>query len=570
MHRLKAGLFLWFALLMTSCASMAAQVSGSAGSLSGTIKDQNGAVVEGGTVVIKGLDTRVTESAYTDHEGQYLFKSLPAGLYRVSASFEGFRTAVRNDVSVSEKRIAVVDFVLIARPEAIRVVVTAPAMTRPLIVETDPRAPRQPIPAEDGADYLKSIPGFSIIRKGGTDGDPALRGMVGSRLNFLLDGQQILGGCGGRMDPPTAYVFPDVYQRITVIKGPETVLYGPGASAGTVLFERERRRAQQAEIALDSAGTVGSYGRHDEMVDARAAIPNGYLQGIATRSHSDDYMDGDGTVVHSFYTKWSGNAELGWTPVPETYLAISLLKSNGRAAYADRTMDGAKFARNTLSLRFDKRHVSSLVDQLEVQVFYNYIDHVMDNYSLRIPGTTLSAMNPDRQTTGGRTAATLSVSKTTQLVVGFDSQRNVHRKRSVMGSASVQQAASALLSAPRVEDMRFNQIGVFGEVTHLHGLRSRLIGGFRNDWYKATDSRMCVNAMMCPAASKKRYEGRNRPQNSSKRIRKIRTGHPAGEHILYRDWPCGAIAGLLGKAIPESSDTQERFLEHETGKNNPA
>jgi outer membrane receptor protein involved in Fe transport len=53
------------------------------------------------------------------------------------------------------------------------VVVTAPAMEQPLVVTTDPRKPRQPIPAQDGAEYLKTIPGFSVIRKGGTDGRTA-------------------------------------------------------------------------------------------------------------------------------------------------------------------------------------------------------------------------------------------------------------------------------------------------------------------------------------------------------------------------------------------------------------
>ncbi len=72
------------------------------------------------------------------------------------------------------------------------VVVTAPQSTEPLTVTTDPKKPRQPVPAHDGADYLKTIPGFSVIRKGGTDGDPVFRGMAGSRLNILLDGEQIL------------------------------------------------------------------------------------------------------------------------------------------------------------------------------------------------------------------------------------------------------------------------------------------------------------------------------------------------------------------------------------------
>lgn len=46
------------------------------------------------------------------------------------------------------------------------VVVTAPQMSSPLTIVTDPKAPRQPVPAQDGADYLKTIPGFSVVRKG--------------------------------------------------------------------------------------------------------------------------------------------------------------------------------------------------------------------------------------------------------------------------------------------------------------------------------------------------------------------------------------------------------------------
>lgn len=87
------------------------------------------------------------------------------------------------------------------------VVVSAPRMKAPLVLEMDAKAPRQPLPAHDGADYLKAVPGFSIIRKGGTDGDPVFRGMAASRINLQLDGEQIVGGCSMRMDPPTAYVF---------------------------------------------------------------------------------------------------------------------------------------------------------------------------------------------------------------------------------------------------------------------------------------------------------------------------------------------------------------------------
>src|SRR5574340_560220 len=179
------------------------------------------------------------------------------------------------------------------------VVVTAPAMEQPLVIDTDPRAPRQPVPAHDGADYLKTIPGFSVIRKGGTDGDPVLRGMAGSRLNILLDGEQILGGCGGRMDPPTAYVFPESYDKITVLKGPQTVLYGPGNSAGTVLFERTIKRFDQPGWKFNGSLAAGSFGRNDQLAAIRARTPDYYVQDTAARPNANDYKDGDARKVHT-------------------------------------------------------------------------------------------------------------------------------------------------------------------------------------------------------------------------------------------------------------------------------
>ena len=50
------------------------------------------------------------------------------------------------------------------------IVVTALAPTGALTVETDPKQPRQPVPASDGTDYLKTIPGFAVLRNGGTNG----------------------------------------------------------------------------------------------------------------------------------------------------------------------------------------------------------------------------------------------------------------------------------------------------------------------------------------------------------------------------------------------------------------
>ncbi len=472
-----------------------------AGRVAGVLTDQSGAVVPGATITIRALDSDLERSTRSDATGRYGFDSLPGGRYRVSATSPGFDDAVRDAVLVRAGQEATVHLVLsVPRQESV-VVVTAAPMRTPLVVETDPRAPVQPVPAHDGADYLKSIPGFSVVRKGGTDGDPMLRGMAGSRLAVLLDGQQILGGCGGRMDPPTAYVFPAAYDRITVLKGPQSVVHAAGTSAGTVLFERVPNYVARPTVDLLSSLTVGAFGRHDEMGVVRAARPSFYVKGAGTRSHANDYVDGNGAPGHSFYTRWSGNAAVGWTPDASTLLELSVAKSDGEAAYADRAMDGRQFARDNAAIRFDRRMTWSLVRRVEAQSYYNYIDHVMDNFTLRTPGSAFAVSNPDRATFGGRVAVTLAVGAPASVIVGSDVQRNIHTFRGVSGKLSARAANDAYLAAARVEDMRFRQVGVFTEATRILGQQSRVIAGARSDWHEARDSRACVGATTCAGNS---------------------------------------------------------------------
>ena len=175
-------------------------------------------------------------------------------------------------------------------------VVTAAAPSSPLHWVTDPRLPRQPVPASDGADYLKTVPGFSAIRNGGTNGDPVLRGMFGSRLNILTNGGVMLGACPNRMDAPTSYISPETYDRLTVIKGPQTVLWGPGASAATILFERDTPRFNELGGRVDGSLLAGSNGRFDRRLDATAGGSQGYLRLLANRA-----MVYVGTISYSLY-----------------------------------------------------------------------------------------------------------------------------------------------------------------------------------------------------------------------------------------------------------------------------
>ena len=362
------------------------------------------------------------------------------------------------------------------------VVVTATMQESPLTVVADPKAPRQPVPASDGADFLKTIPGFSTIRKGGTNGDPVFRGMSGSRLGIQVDGGQIYGGCPARMDPPTAYIAPELYDRVTVIKGPETVIYGPGNSAGVVKFDREFTRYTAPGYSVDASALGGSWGRNDQNLDLRAGDPTGYLGVSANHTHSQDYEDGDGRRVHSNYDRWNADATVGWTPSDDTRVELAVGKGNGQAAYAFSGMDGSQFLRESASLSLTREHLTRHWDKLEVQAYTHYADHVMDNYTLRTPDPDsmmpmAMASNVARRTNGGRVAGTWRWDDAVELVAGLDGSTSAHTVRNGGPPGS----ADYFRDLPRARDARMTDVGAFGELRWTFAPRQRLVTGARLD-----------------------------------------------------------------------------------------
>ncbi len=375
-------------------------------------------------------------------------------------------------------------------------IITGVRVDNPLSLETDPKAPRQPLPAQDGADYLKTIPGFSVIRKGGTGGDPVLRGMAGSRLSLLQNGDLVLGGCSSRMDPPTAYIFPETYDRIRLIKGPQTVLYGPGNAAGVALFERDQKRLTEPGWKFHGSQLGGSFGRRDSVLDLSGGTPNFYLRGLGSHSQQDNYQDGDGTEIHSQYDRWNTSLALGWTPNDNVVLELAGSRSAAEAAYADRGMDGVVFDRDNLNLKLILQDLSPLVTKVEARAYYNNVHHVMDNYTLRAPaamdmdmdmgmGMSMNmASSSGRRTEGASILATLTPSRANEWVLGLDTQTNEHTNR-----MTPDQNMMPYQNMRKETDADFTQVGVFGEWTQRLTDHRRVIAGLRLDHWQAKDQR---------------------------------------------------------------------------------
>src|SRR5262245_31923097 len=94
---------LWFVeavCLLAFCASSAFAQSQTTGRITGTVKDQNGAVIVGAEITVARETTGQQRKVTTGRDGHYHVPLLFPGSYRVRISARGFNAAVFDPVEV--------------------------------------------------------------------------------------------------------------------------------------------------------------------------------------------------------------------------------------------------------------------------------------------------------------------------------------------------------------------------------------------------------------------------------------------------------------------------------------
>ena len=143
--------------------------------------------------------------------------------------------------------------------------------------------PRSPsIPAEEMAerqtdrvaDALRAVPGISVSQSGapGQLTSVFTRGLESRHTQVLIDGVPINQGLAGQFN--FADLTSDGLSRVEVQRGPQSVLYGPGALAGTIqLFTRRGDDGGSPRaFTFDAAEEGGSFGTFRERVDVAGVL----------------------------------------------------------------------------------------------------------------------------------------------------------------------------------------------------------------------------------------------------------------------------------------------------------
>jgi vitamin B12 transporter len=161
---------------------------------------------------------------------------------------------------------------------------------------------------------LRAVPGVEIRRSGGLGKTTSLsiRGANPNQVQVLVDGVRVKSTTTGQAD--LSDLSPDLIDRIEVIRGPQSTLYGADAIGGVVHIITRRGQGPPSAWATQEAGnydtlrtTTGVGGRH------------GLFDGALGFSHleSNGQFKNDGTNQDAF------NAQLGLSLPGQTRLSLT-------------------------------------------------------------------------------------------------------------------------------------------------------------------------------------------------------------------------------------------------------
>lgn len=230
-------------LFVVACAMLALAVAGARArawstevavptdTLRGLVTDADGKPLAAAEVGFPELGRR----ALTGSDGTFLVAGLPGGRYTLVVERLGYAPVVRQ-VAVGQDR-----FVVIALRETAFALdgITVTATRTPVEALGSPLAAAalsgERLAREQSlslADALDKLAGVRNLSTGGQVGKPVIRGLTGARVLVLDNGLRVEDYSWGEEHGPA--VEPRLAQRVEVIRGPASVLYGSDALGGVV------------------------------------------------------------------------------------------------------------------------------------------------------------------------------------------------------------------------------------------------------------------------------------------------------------------------------------------------
>jgi len=242
-------------------------------SISGTVNSNNNQPLIGANVYLNGT----TIGTATNNNGEFTIKNIKEGNYELCVSYLGYkryRTQISLDKAVSNLNIIMQE----SEGELGEIVVTATGTphhlkTAPVPTELVTKKMIERISAPDFAGLMTNIsPSFDFSP--GTMGSfIQLNGLGNDFIVILIDGRRVYGDMGGLND--LGRINPNNVERIEVVKGASSSLYGSDAIAGVINIITKKSKSN---ISVTNNTQVSNYNTIEQTnnIDFNSGIISGH------------------------------------------------------------------------------------------------------------------------------------------------------------------------------------------------------------------------------------------------------------------------------------------------------
>ncbi len=267
------------------------------------------------------VSVRIVElkrSTVTDESGSYAFTDVPPGRYTLLAHQEGFSDLSRTIVLVGGAT-GSLDFQLLIRGVKENVTVTATGAEQSVfesiasVSTVDSNGIRERAAVGIG-EVLEGQPGVSKRSFGPGNSRPVIRGFDGDRVLVSTDGvrEGSLASQSGDHSEPVDIL---AAERIEVVKGPATLLYGSNAIGGVVNVISGHDEGAHPGLRGYLSG-IGGFNNAQGAFSGGVeyGFGNWMVWGNGTTQRTGDYSAGGnfGKVINSFTRSSSGNGGFGY------------------------------------------------------------------------------------------------------------------------------------------------------------------------------------------------------------------------------------------------------------------
>lgn len=271
--------------------------------LSGTITSAEvGTPLKGASISIRAL----SKSALSDEKGYYEIEDLPAGELILVVSYVGYELFERSfRISPDKQNVADISLSKIFRLSDEVTVTTSRRPEKitdaPASIQVVSRRELEQFTGSNSFELLSKVQGLEFVRTGADHISVNARGLnnaFNGKVLQLVDNRNSMAALSGNLPLHNNFsVVKDDIEKIEVVLGPQTALYGPNAHNAIINFITRDPRTSQGTMAAISAGNqsrISARLRHAQKIDQQWAfkVTGEYMKGEEFEFYDSIYAGG--------------------------------------------------------------------------------------------------------------------------------------------------------------------------------------------------------------------------------------------------------------------------------------